>query len=518
MERYDWNEIDRLVAEIVRRETERASTGGEDPQLNADYQRLRDMLRPAVAQMAQTLLSDARQAQQLANQFVERLPLILPAYAQSDTPCSRWVGAVVIDFVYHHAPAAHAGMNPQEVHLLEALAGQSPRAPLDESEQALLDRIRAQLSPDEFLVWYDYVINGCPLEDIAMLHQESVSWVEQQLQRARQKLWDAVTTDEARRTRTDLLGQSLTWLGTPRAYEHSSVAYSVADTGAVAGLAFAEEHRYQDSRGNYTAYIPCAFRWENHHFEVLGELSENSQPRCVINPDGDMMIVSTDAEQLRWDAHRGMRRLPAQGCVYGMGPCGEILVGECEGRAVRWVEEAMEWLSDDNPSAARAVSANGKVIVGHIHHQAIRWDSAGKVQRLGTLGGERSEATAVSFDGTVVVGKSDGQAFRWTPHEGMCALIPREDVISQAHGVSYDGTRIVGEATDEMGHVHAFLWTNEDELQDLNVLFAHLRGLGERLERAYAISPNGRYIVGEGYCSDTERTEAFLIDLGELSC
>jgi hypothetical protein len=54
-------------------------------------------------------------------------------------------------------------------------------------------------------------------------------------------------------------------------------------------------------------------------------------------------------------------------------------------------------------------------------------------------------------------------------------------------------------------------------MQDLNMLFAHLRATGEVLERAYAVSPNGRYIVGEGYCPDTDRREAFVIDLGEFA-
>ncbi|MFN3689624.1 MAG: hypothetical protein ACK4UU_01715, partial [Fimbriimonadales bacterium] len=84
--------------------------------------------------------------------------------------------------------------------------------------------------------------------------------------------------------------------------------------------------------------------------------------------------------------------------------------------------------------------------------------------------------------------------------------------------VSYDGRRIVGEALNQDSSVYAFLWTEDDGMQDLNVLFAHLREMGTTLERAYAISPNGRYIVGEGYCTETNRKEAFLIDLGELAC
>jgi len=195
-----------------------------------------------------------------------------------------------------------------------------------------------------------------------------------------------------------------------------------------------------------------------------------------------------------------------------------VRVGELEGRAVQWRHDTLEVLAQDNPSAAYGVSADGKYRVGHIHYQAVRWDASGVIQRLGALDGGQSEARAVSRDGNVVVGKSDGRAFRWTPHDGMCALRQVDDDISHAHSISYDGTRIVGEALDETSGLFAFLWTPEDGMQDLNMLFAHLRATGEVLERAYAVSPNGRYIVGEGYCPDTDRHEAFVLDLGEFSC
>ncbi|MFN7019454.1 MAG: hypothetical protein ACK4RG_09355, partial [Fimbriimonadales bacterium] len=325
---------------------------------------------------------------------------------------------------------------------------------------------------------------------------------------------------KALRTRTDVFGQSLTWLGTPSSlYDHSSTAYSVADNGATVGVAFAEEHRYSDTRGNYTSYIAYAFRWANHQFDELGELGENCQPRCAITPDGAQVVASGDACCLLWDAKHGVQRFESNGYVYAMSACGNILVGECNGRAVRWVDGRIEPLLGETPSVALAVSPDGRFIVGRICEQAVCWDmKTGSLRRLGTLGGEYSEARAVSQVGTIIVGKSDGRAFRWTLETGMCALSQRDDEISQAHSISYDGKRIVGEALDKDSGVYAFLWTEEDEMQDLNVLFAHLREMGATLERAYAISPNGRYIVGEGYCTETERKEAFLIDLGKFAC
>jgi probable HAF family extracellular repeat protein len=91
---------------------------------------------------------------------------------------------------------------------------------------------------------------------------------------------------------------------------------------------------------------------------------------------------------------------------------------------------------------------------------------------LGTLGGAysySSYAYGVSADGSVVVGESDGRAFRWTASGGM---------------------------------------------EDLNTTYANLLTPGSYLERATAISPDGRYIVGVGRNAATGRHEAFLLDTG----
>jgi uncharacterized membrane protein len=86
---------------------------------------------------------------------------------------------------------------------------------------------------------------------------------------------------------------------------------------------------------------------------------------------------------------------------------------------------------------------------------------------LGTLGGSESEALGVSADGSVVVGWARNAAFRWTAAGGM---------------------------------------------EDLNITYAHLLTDGSELWEAYAISPDGRYIVGQGYNAATGREEAFLLD------
>jgi probable HAF family extracellular repeat protein len=83
---------------------------------------------------------------------------------------------------------------------------------------------------------------------------------------------------------------------------------------------------------------------------------------------------------------------------------------------------------------------------------------------------------------------------------------------SWALGVSADGSVVVGWAENAAGYQRAFRWTAAGGMEDLNKTYASLLTDGSVLVEAYAISPDGRYIVGSGYNAATERFEAFLLD------
>jgi probable HAF family extracellular repeat protein len=83
---------------------------------------------------------------------------------------------------------------------------------------------------------------------------------------------------------------------------------------------------------------------------------------------------------------------------------------------------------------------------------------------------------------------------------------------SRAFGVSADGSVVVGWAENAAGQTRAFRWTAAGGMEDLNITYAHLLTNGSELRIAYAVSPDGRYIVGSGYNAATERFEAFLLD------
>jgi probable HAF family extracellular repeat protein len=169
-------------------------------------------------------------------------------------------------------------------------------------------------------------------------------------------------------------------------------------------------------------------------------------------------------------------------------------------------------------SEADGVSADGSVVVGWArnaagYRRAFRWTAARGMQDLGTLpGGGGSEATAVSADGSVVVGyayDAAGQtrAFRWTAARGMQDLGTLGGDRSEARGVSADGSVVVG-----ISDGRAFRWTAAGGMENLNITYAHLLTDGSKLREAYAISPDGRYIVGWGWNAATRRPEAYLLD------
>ena len=81
-----------------------------------------------------------------------------------------------------------------------------------------------------------------------------------------------------------------------------------------------------------------------------------------------------------------------------------------------------------------------------------------------------------------------------------------------AYGFSADGSVVVGSAYNAAVYSRAFRWTASRGMENLNTTYASLLTDGSVLVRAFAISPDGRYIVGWG--GNAGRLEAFLLDTG----
>jgi len=271
----------------------------------------------------------------------------------------------------------------------------------------------------------------------------------------------------------------------------------------------------------------------------LGTLGGNWSKAHGVSADGSVVVgvARNSAGQylaFRWTVDGGMQGLGTLGGdaseAHGVSADGAVVVGKARNTAGRW--RAFRWTVDGgmqdlgtlggNASEAYGVSAYGAVVVGWSYNaagqeRAFRWTVNGGMQDLGTLpGGNRSGALGVSADGSVVVGWSDnaagqGRAFRWRNGvmQDLGSLGGPKNI---AKGVSADGAVVVGWAYNAARQQRAFRWTASRGMEDLNTTYASLLTDGSELLEAYAISPDGRYIVGRGYNAATRREEAFLLD------
>ena len=245
---------------------------------------------------------------------------------------------------------------------------------------------------------------------------------------------------------------------------------------------------------------------------------------CVLS----MMATVAWSQSLTW---LGTLPYGRWSWAYGVSADGAVVVGVSNylggyGSAFRWTASGgmqdLGTLPGYDRSEAWGVSADGSVVVGRAlnaagRSRAFRWTASGGMQDLGTLGGYESAAYGVSADGSVVVGSarnaaSFDRAFRWTALGGMQDLGTLGGCCSKANGVSADGSVVVGGAPNVAGFYRAFRWTASGGMENLNTTYASLLTYGSTLIEAYAISPDGRYIVGRGLNADTGRDEAFLLD------
>jgi probable HAF family extracellular repeat protein len=250
-----------------------------------------------------------------------------------------------------------------------------------------------------------------------------------------------------------------------------------------------------------------------------------------------------DLEAFRWTETAGMIGLgfvsgflaSSQGT--GVSGDGSVVVGLSgsplsPGVAFRWTATGGMVSLGDLPGGAiggRAtnVSADGSVVVGSgltdTHREAFRWTESGGMIGLGVLPGYvDSEATRVSAGGDFAVGYCDSgervEAFRWSGDRGLVGLgfLP-DGVWTEAWGVTSNGEVIVGLAAERIGvYVAATVWTEALGLRDLRSLLISDVGLdlsGWTLSAALDITPDGKFIVGEGINPDGQ-TEAWLVYLG----
>lgn len=187
------------------------------------------------------------------------------------------------------------------------------------------------------------------------------------------------------------------------------------------------------------------------------------------------------------------------GVVVGLGSS----AGSDPSEAFRWTQAGGIVPLGDLPggvlnSTAYEPSADGSVIVGHgttaAGNEAWRWTEATGFVPLGVLAGATdSFARAVSADGSVVVGGGQGLAWRWTEATGMVPLGAPPGLSTGTFDVSPDGSVVAGYVVLGPDEQLGYRWTETggyELLQDLP------GGVTNSIARG--VSANGEVAVGAG--------------------
>jgi len=327
-----------------------------------------------------------------------------------------------------------------------------------------------------------------------------------------------------------ILSQSITMLGSFG--PGPSVAWDVSDNGQfVTG--------YSDSSG-YTR----AFLWSHGNgMQSLGTLSGSSKAYAISGDGSRVVGESTNpigfSHAFLWEngTMKDIGTLGGQTSrandISGNGTCivGVSTYPDQRIRAFFWKDDAMEDLGilGTDPKArshATGISYDGTIITGwsdlygYTSYYPVYWDSLG-IHTIEALSNNECAAIVnkISGNNKVIIGKSAGSpapehAFRWTSETGAQDLgtLGGANGRSEALGVSWNGDTVVGWSTGPDGTSIAFRWTTAGGMENLNTTFADVLQYKITLQSANAITPDGRYIVGDAYNKYTSRVEAYILD------
>ena len=243
---------------------------------------------------------------------------------------------------------------------------------------------------------------------------------------------------------------------------------------------------------------------------IIGQWSDALGNHAASWVDGS--TTATDLEDLGGDSNDAVAVSADGRVIVGYARVNDEFGNYLWSRAVSWVGGSTGPTDLGGPvpgsSGARAVSADGRVIVGYApttdneSHAASWVDGSTVPTDLGTLGGTRSYANAVSADGNVIVGQSNiagggRHAASWV--NGSTTAIDLGTlggILSEAYAVSADGSVIVGNARTADDVEHPVSWVGGSTVP------TDLGTLGGNNATANAVSADGNVIVGHAERAD----------------
>jgi probable HAF family extracellular repeat protein len=248
-------------------------------------------------------------------------------------------------------------------------------------------------------------------------------------------------------------------------------------------------------------------------------LSVNNTTLVGISAVGDVLLFQQYGNAFLWSEASGLQKLVNLTDddyldAKAINANGSVVVGVIEddlgaNQSFRWTKTSNEATTLAVPSgyqgsSANGVNAAGDVVIGTLHtdnyyEQAYRWtEASGEMEALGTLsGGDYSSPTAVNTAGDVVVGlsrTSDGsmRAFRWDAASKKMADLGVLDGTTESAAifVNVRGDVVAGASVGN-NITKIFRWTAAtNQMTDIGALNE------ASFTRAYAMNAAGDVIVG----------------------
>ncbi len=345
--------------------------------------------------------------------------------------------------------------------------------------------------------------------------------------------------------------QRLIWLGTLPGGGHSEAAGVSADGRFVVGTATDAHGRLHAVRWQIDWN---AERWDWVTIEDLGTADGLHSGAADVSADGSVVVGTVaypdeSVRAFRWHAATG--EMKVLGTLGGPGSTaravsadGRFMVGwaeNSEGHRRPFRYDAMTGEMQDlgtlgGPGGwANDISADGRLVVGMAQdsverYRAFLWDATTRAMQRLEVGAE--EVATISPDGRYVGGFiTEGRSVFPPLYVRFAVLF---DLLTERRAVldtlseyvnylyepgdiSSEGNLVVGWARNNFiypPHQVAVLWRPWTGIEELNDTYADLLQDGSSLSTASAVSPDGRYILGQGYNAATGRNEAYLLDTG----
>jgi len=349
--------------------------------------------------------------------------------------------------------------------------------------------------------------------------------------------------------RADSVSQRLFWIA-PMNNGNQSLAYDISDDGnRIVGT-------YHDPVNRKIR----AFVWDrtSNSFTDLGDLGGGNAVARGISGNGQVIVGWSQDNTGVWRAvyweNNTIQQIPTsenrQSFAYDVSYDGSVIVGTCDvavgGTRGFYFKKSQNTFGTlppppnrpDDETDAYAVSPDGTLVGGSSPWSwcvlGCLWNISGDapqgpiyIRRLpGRQICTQVRHISVHSGGVTIVGggsylesfRQTKQSFDWNiDWDDSNTYYPTWDVVSDlgyptsANAASGDGSIVVGAA-----HVGRFLravrWNRNNQMEDLNAAYASLLQDGSYLITALSITPNGRYIVGQGYNATTGRYEGFLLD------